>query len=145
MTPGRANSYAPGKRPFHTIIPAFVTRDGAPFMSFGVMGGAAQPQMHVQVLVNILDFGMNLQEAGDAPRMLHTGSSQPTGEVMDDGGTVWLESGFSPRTVRRLRRRGHTVDARNGGYGGYQAVGRTAEGVYVGASESRKDGMAAGY
>ena len=114
-------------------------------MSFGVMGGAAQPQMHVQVLVNILDFGMNLQEAGDAPRMLHTGSSQPTGEVMDDGGTVWLESGFSPRAVRRLRRRGHTVDTRSGGYGGYQAVGRTDQGVYVGASESRKDGMAAGY
>ncbi len=146
LTPGQFNTYAPAKRPFHTIIPAFVTRRGKPVMSFGVMGGAAQPQMHVQVLVNLLDFGMNLQEAGDAARMLHTGSSQPTGEVMSDGGTVYLESGFSETTRRELVRRGHQLGSRVGGFGGYQAIWRDADrGIWIGASESRKDGMAAGY
>jgi gamma-glutamyltranspeptidase / glutathione hydrolase len=143
---GHANVYAPGKRPFHTIIPAFVTRDGAPYMAFGVMGGATQPQAHAQVLVNLVDFGMNLQEAGDAPRILHSGSSQPTGEVMTDGGTVTLESGFSYETVRGLMERGHRMAWARGPYGGYQAIRRDAEqGVYYGASESRKDGQAAGY
>ena len=146
LRPGHFNSYAPGKRPFHTIIPAFVTKDGKPFLSFGVMGGAAQPQMHAQILINMIDFGMNLQEAGDAPRILHGGSSQPTGEIMEDGGTVFLESGFSQETIRALGRRGHRVDKRKGGYGGYQAIMFDAtSGVYYGASESRKDGHAAGY
>jgi len=143
---GRMNSYEPGKRPFHTIIPAFVTRDGKPFMSFGVMGGAMQPQGHVQILVNIIDFGMNLQEAGDAPRMRHTGSSQPTGEVMRDGGVVNLEYGFSAETLRALTALGHVVRHASGGYGGYQAIMYdAANGAYYGASESRKDGYAAGY
>jgi gamma-glutamyltranspeptidase/glutathione hydrolase len=102
LEPGHMNSYEPGKRPFHTIIPAFVTKDDEPFMSFGVMGGAMQPQGHVQILVNIIDFGMNLQEAGDAPRMRHTGSSQPTGEVMQNGGVLNLEYGFSHETLRAL-------------------------------------------
>jgi len=143
---GRANTYAPRKRPFHTIIPAFVTKDGKPWMSFGVMGGATQPQMHVQIIVNLIDFGMGLQEAGDAPRIVHTGSSQPTGEVMHDGGSVHLESGFAYEVVRELERRGHDVTWEVGIYGGYQAIRADAqEGVYYGASESRKDGHAAGF
>ena len=97
LTEGHANAYAPGKRPFHTIIPAFVTKDGKPWLSFGVMGGDMQPQGHVQILVNLIDFGMNLQEAGDAPRVQHDGSSEPTDEVMRDGGEVILEVGRRPR------------------------------------------------
>ncbi len=143
---GHFNTYAPGKRPFHTIIPAFVTKDGKPFLSFGVMGGDMQPQGHVQILVNIIDFGMNLQEAGDAPRIRHAGSSQPTGGKMTDGGVVYLESGFDYEVIRELRRRGHRIAWSMGGYGGYQAIMYDAKnGVYIGASESRKDGQAAGY
>ncbi len=143
---GHPNVYAPGKRPFHTIIPAFVTRGGKPWLSFGVMGGATQPQGHVQILLNLIDFGMNLQEAGDAPRMLHEGSSEPTGERMSDGGRVLLESGFSWETIRALKGRGHDVAWNLGEYGGYQAIlYDAANDVYVGASESRKDGQAAGY
>ncbi|GAB4560763.1 MAG: gamma-glutamyltransferase [Haliangiales bacterium] len=146
LEPGRNNSYAPKKRPFHTIIPAFVTKNGRPFLSFGVMGGATQPQMHAQIVINVIDFGMNLQEAGDAPRIVHFGSSQPTGEVMEDGGTVYLESGLAPDTVRALVRRGHRVESRTGGFGGYQAIGYDPDRrLYLGASESRKDGHAAGY
>ena len=143
---GHANVYAPGKRPFHTIIPAFVTRDGKPWLSFGVMGGAMQPQGHVQVLVNMIDFGMNLQEAGDAPRVRHDGSSEPTDEVMHDGGKVILEAGYSPEAVKALQARGHKVTVANDGdFGGYQAIRRDPNGVYFGASESRKDGAAQGY
>lgn len=146
LTPGRANSYAPGKRPFHTIIPAFITKDGKPFLSFGVMGGATQPQAHAQVVMNIVDFGMNIQEAGDAPRALHDGSSEPTGERMNDGGTVQLEAGFDYAVVRELMERGHKIQWALGPYGGYQAIRYDAEqDVYYGASESRKDGQAAGY
>ena len=143
---GHFNVYAPGKRPFHTIIPAFVTKDGKPVMSFGVMGGAMQPQGHVQILVNIIDFGMNLQEAGDAARWRHMGSSQPTGEQMTDGGYLELESAIPYETVRALKRMGHDVRYGVGGFGGYQAIWADAQnGVYLGASESRKDGQAAGY
>ena len=146
LTPGRFNSYAPGKRPFHTIIPAFVTRDGQPFMAFGVMGGATQPQAHAQILINMIDYDMNLQEAGDAPRILHSGSSQPTGERMQDGGQLSLESGFDYEVVRELVQRGHRVGWNVGSYGGYQAIKVDVEtGVYYGASESRKDGQAAGW
>jgi gamma-glutamyltranspeptidase/glutathione hydrolase len=140
------NVFEPGKRPFHTIIPAFVTKDGKPLMSYGVMGGATQPQMHAQILINMIDFGMNLQEAGDAPRILHTGSSQPTGSVMSDGGVVSLENGFSKNTRRQLIKMGHTLQEAVGPYGGYQAIWKDHEqDVYIGASESRKDGHAAGY
>ncbi|WP_440054278.1 gamma-glutamyltransferase [Pseudoalteromonas sp. T1lg65] len=143
---GHYNAYAPGKRPFHTIIPAFVTKDGKPWMSFGVMGGATQPQMHAQILINMIDFGMNLQEAGDAPRILHTGSSQPTGEKMLDGGYVSLESGFPMETRRELIKKGHVLRDAVGPYGGYQAILKDLKtGVYFGASETRKDGHAAGY
>lgn len=146
LTPNRPNSYAPGKRPFHTIIPAFVTKDGKPFLSYGVMGGATQPQGHAQILVNIVDFGMNFQEAGDAPRILHSGSSQPTGERMNDGGQLTLETGFEYEAIRDLVSRGHAVGFNVGSYGGYQGIGYDSENdVYLGASESRKDGQAAGY
>ena len=143
---GEANTYAPGKRPFHTIIPAFVTKDGRPYVSFGVMGGATQPQAHAQIVANLVDFGMNLQEAGDAPRILHRGSSQPTGQIMDDGGTVFLETGITYETQRDLVSRGHSLQVNVGSFGGYQAILYDAEqDVYYGASESRKDGQAAGY
>jgi len=146
LTPGHPNVFAPGKRPFHTIIPAFVTQDGRPLISFGVMGGDMQPQGHVQVLVNMIDFGMNLQEAGDAPRMRHDGSSQPTDEVMTDGGELALEVGFDPAVIAELERRGHHIKSVRGDFGGYQAIRRDpGNGSYAGASESRKDGQAAGY
>lgn len=140
------NAYAPGKRPFHTIIPAFVTKNGKPWLSFGVMGGGAQPQMHAQIVMNMIDFGMNLQEAGDAPRILHSGSSQPTGEMMEDGGYISLENGFSSQVRRGLIHKGHVLREVSGWFGGYQAIMRDPHtGVYYGASESRKDGQAAGY
>jgi gamma-glutamyltranspeptidase/glutathione hydrolase len=143
---GHFNSYEPHKRPFHTIIPAFITKDGEPLMSFGVMGGSMQPQGHVQIVVNMIDFGMNLQEAGDAPRVRHDGSSEPTGEMMTDGGWVNVETGFPYETIHELIRMGHRVRMSEGGYGGYQAIYvDTEQGVYIGASESRKDGHAAGY
>ena len=143
---GRFNTYAPGKRPFHTIIPAFITKDGKPYMSFGVMGGSMQPQGHVQIVMNLVDFGMNLQEAGDAPRVRHGGSSQPTGERMTDGGEVFVESGFSMEALRGLSEMGHRIRVIDDGFGGYQAIKLDSEnGVYYGASESRKDGQAAGY
>ncbi len=141
---GHFNTYAPKKRPFHTIIPAFVTKNGKPFMSFGLMGGGMQPQGHVQIIVNMIDFGMNLQEAGDAPRINHMGSSQPTGEKMADGGILHIESGFSYETIRVLLEKGHKIGYAVGPYGGYQAI-MLKDGVYYGASESRKDGQAAGY
>jgi len=143
---GHANTYAPHKRPFHTIIPGFVTRDGKPYLSFGVMGGAFQPQGHVQILVNHIDFGMNIQEAGDAPRIQHEGSSEPTGEKMEDAGTIFMESGFPYQTIRDLIQMGHSVAFDVGDYGGYQGILFDSQNkVYFGASESRKDGMAAGY
>jgi gamma-glutamyltranspeptidase/glutathione hydrolase len=146
LTEGHLNCFAPGKRPFHTIIPAFVTREGRPYMSFGVMGGSMQPQGHVQILVNMIDFGMNLQEAGDAPRIRHGDSSQPTGSEMSDGGTVYLETGIDYEVIRELVNMGHRVQFDIGGYGGYQAILFDEENeVYYGASESRKDGQAAGY
>lgn len=145
---GHPNSYAPGKRPFHTIIPAFITRDGKPWVSFGVMGGAMQPQGHVQIVMNLVDFGMNLQEAGDAPRIHHDGSTDPAGQIVEmrDGGVLNLETGFPYETIRELMRRGHRIQFADGPYGGYQAIARDHDhGVYIGASESRKDGQAAGY
>ena len=146
LDPQHANAFAAGKRPFHTIIPGFVTKQDQPWLAFGVMGGDMQPQGQVQVLVNAIDFGMDLQEAGDAPRVYHAGSSEPTGEHMADGGTVFLESGIDPAVVADLKRRGHTVGTERASYGGYQAIGWDAEQrVFHGASESRKDGMAAGF
>lgn len=147
MDPNHANVYEPGKRPFHTIIPAFVMKDGKPFMSFGVMGGAMQPQGHVQIITNVIDYGMNMQEAGDAARWRHTGSTQPTGaadEYLQGDGTLSIESGVPYSVVRGLMMRGHDVNYDVGGYGGYQGI-MFKDGVYYGASESRKDGQAQGY
>ena len=138
------NALLGGKRPFHTIIPAFVTKDGKPFMSFGVMGGATQPQAHAQIIINMVDFGLNLQEAGDAPRIVHSGSSQPTDEIMRDGGTLSLETGFGKIIEDELAAIGHTIKYEKGIFGGYQAI-MLKDGIYYGASETRKDGQAAGY
>lgn len=149
LDPNHANVYAPGKRPFHTIIPAFVLKDGAPLMSFGLMGGAMQPQGHMQILVNMIDYGMNVQEAGDAARINHSGGSQPTGELDGDFlGVLHVEPGFSPDAIQRLKDMGHNVKVVENGvmFGGYQAIYKDPEsGTYIGATEMRKDGQAAGY
>ena len=143
---GRANTYAPEKRPFHTIIPGFMTKNGTPVMSFGVMGGDFQPLGHVQIVMNIIDFGMTLQEAGDAPRIDHTGTSTPTGFNSVNSGEIKLESGFDYESIRKIMKKGHKVGFALGTYGGYQAIlWDNKNKVYFGASESRKDGQAAGY
>ena len=142
---GDANVYAPGKRPFQTIIPGFVMKDGQPFMSFGLMGGDMQPQGHVQVLTDIIDFGMNVQEADDAARWRHFGGAEPTGEASTGIGTVEMESGFDPSVKEELARRGYKIVPGTGGFGGYQAIMRAPNGVYWGASEMRKDGEVVGY
>ncbi len=143
---GHFNYFQPGKRPFHTIIPAFITKDGQPWISFGLMGGAMQPQGHVQIVVNLIDFGMNLQEAGDAPRLRHQGSSQPMGGKMTDGGVLNLEHGFRPEVIRQLTIMGHHISPAVGVFGGYQAImWDSKHKVYYGASEYRKDGQASGY
>ena len=143
---GQANTYEPGKRPFHTIIPAFVTKDGKPFVSFGVMGGDFQPMGHSQIVMNLIDFGMNLQEAGDAPRWDHTGGASPTGEITVNKGLIRVESGIPYNSIRGLMDKGHQIGIARGIYGGYQAILWDDENkVFHGASESRKDGQAAGY
>lgn len=143
---GQANTFEPGKRPFHTIIPAFITKNDEPYVSFGVMGGDFQPQGHTQIVMNLVDFGMNLQEAGDAPRWDHTGTSTPTGFTKEGTGEIRVESGIPYKTVRGLMDRRHKVSFGLGIYGGYQAILWDKENkVYRGASESRKDGQAAGY
>ena len=139
-----ANALMGGKRPFHTIIPAFITKEGKPFVSFGVMGGGTQPQAHAQIVINLIDFELNLQEAGDVSRIVHTGSSQPTDEVMLDGGLINLESGFDLNIQKELKKYGHKIGDQKGLFGGYQAI-MLKDGIYYGASESRKDGQAAGY
>jgi len=132
---GHPNQVAGGKRPFHTIIPAFVTRDGRPVLSFGVMGGSMQPQGHVQMMVRLFDYGQNPQAAADAPRW----------RVLDDLG-VALETGFAPDVVDDLARRGHRIERVAFGpyFGGAQLIYRLGDG-YVAASEPRKDGQAVGF
>ena len=143
---GKANTYEPGKRPFHTIIPAFMTKDGKPYVSFGVMGGDFQPMGHTQIVMNLIDFGMNLQEAGDAPRWDHTGGASPMGRTTENTGLIRTESGIPYSTIRGLMDKGHRIGTARGIYGGYQAILWDDENkVYHGASESRKDGQAAGY
>lgn len=141
------NCLAGGKRPFHTIIPGMVTRANRPLLSFGVMGGDMQPQGHVQVLINMLCFGMNAQHAGDAARVQHKGSATPTGIPADeDGGTVQIESGISAAAAKELARLGHHVERAIGGFGGYQAIKVDWEnGTLEGGTDPRKDGLAIGY
>lgn len=146
LDPAHANRLEPHKRPFHTIIPGFVTRDGKPWLSFGLMGGDMQAQGHAQVLCNMIDFGMDVQEAGDAPRFRHLGSSEPTGHPADGGGSVALESEIGPEVRRQLEAKGHRLVEARGGFGGYQAIRIDLErGVLIGGSDPRKDGGAAGY
>ena len=143
---GHFNVYEPSKRPFHTIIPAFITKDDKPYVSFGLMGGAMQPQGHAQIVINLIDFDMNLQEAGDAPRIRHVSNQQPTGGNMYDGGELSLESGFDYKGIRQLMEYGHKIIFSLGSFGGYQAIMYDEKNeVYFGASESRKDGNAIGY
>jgi gamma-glutamyltranspeptidase/glutathione hydrolase len=140
------NRLEPHKRPFHTIIPALVCQEGRPVFCFGVMGGDMQPQGHVQVLVNLIDFGMNVQAAGDAARVRHFGSATPTGEAAQGGGSVAVESGVPEETVAALRQKGHKVVRAQGDFGGYQGIWIDwTQGVLHGASEARKDGAAVGY
>jgi gamma-glutamyltranspeptidase/glutathione hydrolase len=143
---GHPNVYAPNKRPFHTIIPAFVTKDDKPWLSFGLMGGSMQPQGHAQIIVNLVDFEMNLQEAGDAARIRHTGSSQPTDEIMRDGGKLYLETSIGNDTRNQLKEMGHNLPNDTHVYGGYQAIMYdSSKEIYIGASDPRKDGQASGY
>ena len=143
---GHFNVYEPNKRPFHTIIPAFITKDNKPYVSFGLMGGAMQPQGHAQIVINLIDFGMNLQEAGDAPRIRHQSDEQPTGGFMNNGGELALEQGFDFKEIRKLIKKGHKIIYDLGSFGGYQAIKIDYENkIYYGASESRKDGSAIGY
>jgi gamma-glutamyltranspeptidase/glutathione hydrolase len=150
---GHPNVYAPGKRPFHTIIPGFATKDGEPWLAFGVMGGNMQPQGQTQIITNLVDFGLGLQEAGDAPRWLHELSPEPSGrdpmppgvpESLRPKGVLALESSVPAATREGLRALGHVVHDLPGGYGGYQAIERHP-GRYAAASEMRKDGAALAY
>jgi gamma-glutamyltranspeptidase/glutathione hydrolase len=142
------NRLEPHKRPFHTIIPARVTKDGKPWFCFGVMGGDMQAQGHVQILVDLIDFQMNVQEAGDEARVRHDGSAEPTGSAAEPGGgRVVVEPGIPEEVVSALQKKGHRVErGRGGGFGGYQGILIDSElGVLRGATEPRKDGCAAGY
>lgn len=157
LDPAHPNAYAPAKRPFQTIIPAFIRKDGKPWASFGLMGGGMQPQGHVQVFVNLVDYGMNLQEAGDAARLFHDGGRQPTDALagskadtapIDMLGVLQVEPGIPAATVEALRAMGHRVEVESSGvpFGGYQAIARDpVTSVYTGATEMRKDGQASGY
>jgi gamma-glutamyltranspeptidase/glutathione hydrolase len=146
LDPHHLNRLEPRKRPFHTIIPGFVTKDGKPWLSFGLMGGDMQAQGHAQVICNMIDFGMDVQEAGDAPRFRHFGSSEPTGQAAKGGGFVALESGVTEDTRRRLKAKGHQLASAPGSFGGYQAIRIDLErGILIGGSDPRKDGCAMGY
>jgi gamma-glutamyltranspeptidase/glutathione hydrolase len=146
LDPRHLNRLEPRKRPFHTIIPGFITKDGKSWLCFGLMGGDMQAQGHVQVICNLIDFGMDVQEAGDAPRFRHFGSSEPTGQPAQGGGSVALESGIPPDVRRQLKAKGHRLAAAPGTFGGYQAIRIDLErGVLIGGSDPRKDGAAMGY
>lgn len=144
LAPG-PNQYAPGRRPFQTIIPAFALKNGQPWLAFGVMGGDMQPQGHVQIIVNLVDYGLDLQAAGDAARYRFYGGVEPTGDEPDGVGFVAMENGVPPEVRAELERRGHRIRPADGSFGGYQAIMRNADGVYEAATEMRKDGSAGGY
>lgn len=141
---GHPNLYAPGKRPFQTIIPGFATRDGAPWLAFGVMGGDMQPQGQAQIIINMVDYGLDLQAAGDSPRWHHEGSSEPTGEPQQGVGLLRLETGVPAATKSKLAALGWKLGTPDGGFGGYQAIERWP-GRYAAATEMRKDGVALAY
>jgi len=141
---GHPNLYAPGKRPFHTIIPGFATKGGEPWLAFGVMGGNMQPQGQTQIITDLVDYGLGLQEAGDAPRWLHEFSTEPTGEAAQGNGVLALESGIPQATREGLTALGWSPRQAPGGFGGYQAIERLP-GRYAAASEMRKDGAALAY
>jgi gamma-glutamyltranspeptidase/glutathione hydrolase len=142
---GHPNVYAPGKRPFHTIIPGFATKGGEPWLAFGVMGGNMQPQGQTQIITDLIDYGLGLQEAGDAPRWLHEGSPEPTGEAaLGEHGILSLESGMPREAVAGLSSMGWSLSRSPGAFGGYQAIERRP-GRYAAASEMRKDGAALAY
>ena len=168
LDPDHPNVFEPGKRPFHTIIPAFAFKKDMPgcqvralpiemacpfepWLSFGLMGGGIQPQGHVQIMLNLIDFDMGLQEAGDAARWEHIGGCEPTDDLRGDDceadmGQVYLESGIPPEARAELERRGHTVVCCQANGGGYQAIMRDFEtGAWIAATEMRKDGSADGY
>ena len=149
LDPMHPNVYEPGKRPFHTIIPGFIMKNGKPFMTLGNMGGAYQPLGHVTLITNIIDFGMNLQESGDALRWNHSGSTQPTDSLQSNPisvGIVGIETSIDPLVVKKLEEMGHKIIVGNGFFGRFQAIMKDPDtGVYYGASESRVDGQAAGY
>ncbi|HEX2561379.1 gamma-glutamyltransferase family protein, partial [Phenylobacterium sp.] len=144
LTDGHPNLYAPGKRPFQTIIPGFATRGGEPWLAFGVMGGDMQPQGQAQIISSMVDFGLDLQAAGDAPRWHHEGSTEPTGEAQKGVGTLRLETGVPEATKAALARIGWKFGPSDGGFGGYQAIERWP-GRYGAATEMRKDGVALAY
>jgi gamma-glutamyltranspeptidase/glutathione hydrolase len=146
LDPNHRNKLEPHKRPFHTIIPAFLTKDDKPVMAFGVMGGDFQPQGHAQVLMNMLDFGMSPQQATDQPRLEHSGSSSPTGSKMEAGGELVFEHGFPDAVKEKLASMGHSIRDSVGAHGGYQAIWRSDDPlIYYGGSDPRKDGCAMGY
>ncbi|MCA9444110.1 MAG: gamma-glutamyltransferase family protein, partial [Candidatus Omnitrophica bacterium] len=146
LDPNHFNKLEPHKRPFHTIIPAFVTKEGQPIFSFGVMGGDFQPQGHSQVLMNLIDFGMSPQQAGEQPRVEHNGSSTPMGKKMVDGGTIKFELGFPDSTKLALAEKGHRIQPGAGMFGGYQGIWREEDPRrYFGGTDPRKDGCAIGW
>ena len=149
LTDGHPNVYAPGKRPFHTIIPGFACKDGEPWMAFGVMGGGMQPQGQAQIIINMVDYGLDPQEAGDSPRWQHEGSSEPTGQAAEGVGILHLENGVPQATRAGLEQRGWVLGPTDGGFGGYQNVVRQDNGegrwTYGAATEMRKDGIALAY
>jgi len=146
LDPEHLNKLEPHKRPFHTIIPAFVTQAGEPVFSFGVMGGDFQPQGHVQVLMNTIDFDMSPQQAGEQPRVQHSESSTPTGHKMVDGGSVGFERGTSEDVKLKLAYMGHKIKPGVGSFGGYQGIWKQSNPRrYFGGSDPRKDGCAIGY
>jgi gamma-glutamyltranspeptidase/glutathione hydrolase len=148
---GHPNIYQPGKRPFQTIIPGFAARDGRPWMSFGVMGGDMQPQGQAQIIIDRVDYGLDIQAAGDSPRWHHEGSSQSMGEDapgLDPKGSLRLESGIPAATRHALAAIGWPLGASDGGFGRYECIEPRSSGttrVYAAASEMRADGMALAY
>jgi gamma-glutamyltranspeptidase/glutathione hydrolase len=144
LTPGRPNSYQPGKTPLPDHHPRIRHPQHTSLDGFGVMGGDMQPQGQAQVVINMVDYGLDVQGAGDAPRWHHEGSSEPTGEPQQGTGTLRLETGVPDATKKRLAALGWKLGDSDGGFGGYQAILKGPQ-AYAGATEMRKDGLALAY